>query len=213
MQTLLTGFGAFGRVISNPTERIVQALAFDCFAGQDITGYVLPVSYAQTTEILPALLEIGGRNGKPFDHIVMLGVAMGNSHWRVEEFGRKACGASKDIEGATSPRALLPDAPELLQSTLLNDQIAETLRAHAIPARLSVSAGGYLCNFALYHMLSIIQPMENPPIVGFLHVPADPQTFAPQLTSAPTFPLEMHMEAVQTLLETLTTIPTQRAVL
>lgn len=208
-QTLLTGFGAFGRVIRNPAERIVRALSFDCLAGQEITGYVLPVSYQQTTEILSALLEIGGRNGAPFDNILMLGIALGNNHWRVEEFGRKTCGEKSDNDGFSST-GFPPDSPELLQATLPNDAIAEALQQSGIPTRLSISAGDYLCNFGLYQALNLVRSLKNPPRVGFLHIPADPLTFDPQVMSAPTFPFETHIEAIQSVLETLSTLPQQR---
>lgn len=203
-QILLTGFGAFGRVLQNPTERVVRAMAGQEIAGQEVTGYVFPVSYTDVPDRLHALLEIGGRNGEPFDTLLLTGVALGSNHWRIEEFGRNGVGEQKDAQGVLyASSEILPHAPDLLMTSLPNDSLVSALQAREFPTRLSTSAGDYLCNFALYHALLAIQEMNPRPRVGFLHVPADEQTFDTNVMSAPVFSFEQHLEAVRILLETL----------
>jgi pyroglutamyl-peptidase len=129
---------------------------------------------------------------------------LGSNHWRIEEFGRNGVGEQKDAQGVLyTSSEILPNAPDILMTTLPNDSLVSALQAKEFPVRLSTSAGDYLCNFALYHALWAIQGMHLPPRVGFLHVPADEQTFDANLVSAPVFSFEQHLEAVRILLEAL----------
>jgi pyroglutamyl-peptidase len=84
-RTLLTGFGPFGRVVSNPSSRIVAHFAQAGAAGHDLTTRVLPVSYARAAREIRALLSAGG-----FDAALLLGVARRETHLRLEQFGRWA---------------------------------------------------------------------------------------------------------------------------
>jgi pyroglutamyl-peptidase len=47
-----------------------------------------------------------------------------------------------------------------------------------IPARLSLSAGSYLCNACLYRFLTLAAERRPPPLCGFLHVPHTPEEVA-----------------------------------
>jgi len=207
-QTLITGFEAFGRVQSNPTDRIVRSLSYDCVEGQDITGYTLPVSYTYVVDWLRAILEVGGRGGQPFDTILHLGVALGSTHWRVEEFGRNQCGKTPDGNGVTSLHPwIVEEGDSLLVGTLPTESILRDLQAKGIPAQSSTSAGDYLCNYLYYHSLAYLETLPTPPRAGFLHVPADLYTFDGKVMSAPVFSFEKHLEAVRSVLTTLSKYP------
>src|SRR5690242_4159837 len=114
LQILLTGFGPFGKVIDNPTERLARAFALEAVAGCELTTCVFPTSFARAPELMRAQLEIGGRDGRPFDAVLMLGVASGSPVWRVEQFGRNEKKALEDADGFT-PEAgpITPGAPEV----------------------------------------------------------------------------------------------------
>jgi pyroglutamyl-peptidase len=104
----------------------------------------------------------------------------------------------------------LPNAPLLLSASLPNEAILTALLARGVPAKLSTSAGDYLCNYLMYRVLNALRDCASAPRAGFLHIPADEQTFDSNLVSAPVFPGEMHIEAVRAALETLEAHPPRR---
>lgn len=205
MQTLLTGFGPFGNVADNPSGRLAEYFAGEEVAGHELTVSVLPTSYARAPQKMRALLEIGGRGGKPFDNILMLGVASGSLSWRVERVGRNWNETKPDVDGYTpTAGVILPGLPETLPVTFPVEEIVLRLEQAELPVIASDSAGAYLCNCLLYTTLSRLQTSPLPVRAGFLHIPADEQTYAPGLTSGSFFPFERHIEAVRVALRVLT---------
>src|SRR5438270_8730212 len=101
MQTLLTGFGPFGAVLSNPSQRLVDRFAAHPVPGHDLSPLVLPVSFTRTPVLLAEALSRGGRDGVPFDLVLMLGVAANAAAWRVERYGRNRNAATEDVDGFT----------------------------------------------------------------------------------------------------------------
>lgn len=205
MQTLLTGFGPFGTVVSNPTERLAAYFAARETPGHHLTTCTLPVSFARTPEALRAALERGGAEGRPFDNVLMLGVATGSKVWRVERFGRNRDSARlPDSDGFMPPeRTIAPDAPEVLPVSFPVEALVAALERAGLPVIASESAGAYLCNHGLFWLLRSMQSSGHSARAGFLHVPADDRTFAPGLTTAPMFPFAQHIVAVETVLNTL----------
>jgi pyroglutamyl-peptidase len=203
----LTGFGPFGSVISNPTERLVAHFATAGAVGHDLTTCILPTSFTRAPEILRGALDLGGRERQPFDTVLMLGVATGSAYWRVERFGRNWDEASvPDVDGFAPPaRRIVPDAPDRLPVTVPIEALVAALEQAGLPAVLSDSAGGYLCNHALFVTLRHLACLGHPTRTGFLHVPADEQTFAPGKTTASMFPFTQQIAAVQAVLNQLTT--------
>jgi pyroglutamyl-peptidase len=204
MQTLLTGFGPFGRVIRNPTEQLARCFAEMDVPGQELTTCTLPVSFAHAAAIMRAQIEVGGRGGQPFDTLLMLGLATGSPYWRVERFGRNRDEAITDAANFTPPaRIIVPEAPETLPVNIPVDALVDALTEAGLPAVASDSAGGYLCNHVLFTTLFYLRSAGHPVRAGFLHVPADEQTFQAGLTSATMFPFARHVEAVRAALAAL----------
>ena len=204
-QTLLTGFGPFGNVVSNPTERLIQRFATETVPGHRLTFCALPVSFARADALLQSALTAGGENGRPFENVLMLGVAAGSSRWRVERLGRNRDDPRlPDADGFSSPhRAILPDGPKTLASTFPVETILAALHAGGIPAVLSEDAGSYLCNHVLFTTLEWLRRTGSTARAGFLHVPADEQTFADGQILSPYFPFEQHIEAIRLTLAAL----------
>jgi len=204
MQTLLTGFGAFERVVSNPTERLVRYFEENGAPGHALTVRVLPVSYESAGQQMRAEMEIGGKQGKPFDCVLMLGVASGCKEWRVERIGWNSNEAVRPDAFGRMPSAMIaPHLPESLLSTLPHTLIAEAIRREGLPVVESDSAGRYLCNYVLFSALAEAQKRSSAARIGFLHVPADEQTFAQNITSAPSYPFAQHILAVRAALNAL----------
>ena len=69
------------------------------------------------------------------------------------------------------------------------------IRAKGIPARLSYSAGAYVCNDLMYTLLNHFRGTDTR--VGFVHVPYIPSQGTPSL------PLEQLTQALTAAIETL----------
>ena len=185
-KTLLTGFGPFGAVISNPTQRLAERFA------DEVETLVLPTSFARAPSlIVRALAE------RSYERVVMLGVAVSTPHFRVECFAHNADeGGAPDVDGFVPPmRAIAAAAPHRLPVTIVPKQWLDALAAVNVPVELSESAGGFLCNHALFHALH--SSRGRPTQIGFLHVPADDAT---GLQGDRFMPFSEHVRAVRALL-------------
>lgn len=201
---LLTGFGPFRRVIINPTEQIILHFREQPPENVRLTTHIFPVSFNRVPQELERLLVDEDGDPIAYDAILLLGVATGSSHWRVETQGENADAAFADADNFT-PQTLqiIEDAPQHLASTFPSEMIKERIVALGLPVTLSTSAGNYLCNHVLYRALHFIHERTPKVPVGFLHIPAAPDTFAPGITSAPVFSREQHLAAVAETLAVL----------
>lgn len=158
---LITGFGPFPHVRINPTSGLAAAVA----ARLGASARVLETSYGKGLGDLARTL----RATRPAA-VLMLGLAARARWVRVEVFARP--GASRlgvDADGK------LPDKVGTAASTLPRRSTAGTgpalasLRRHGIAARLSPTAGRYLCNAA--YALALDHAAGTGLPVLFIHVP------------------------------------------
>ncbi|MCX7808485.1 MAG: pyroglutamyl-peptidase I, partial [Deltaproteobacteria bacterium] len=66
---------------------------------------------------------------------------------------------------------VIPGAPAAYFSTLPLRSIFEHLTKAGIPARLSMSAGTFVCNSLFYHLMHRVHSLSLPILAGFIHVP------------------------------------------
>lgn len=158
LQILLSGFGPFGNVVNNPTERLLAHFADHAPAHYKVTICPLRTSFTQAPATLQAMLDKGAADGRPFDVVLMLGVAAGSRHWRVETQGLNWDDPRiPDVDGQKQDaREICPGSPARLPVTLPPDPIERAIEAVGAPVVLSLSAGSYLCNHLLYRVLHSI---------------------------------------------------------
>lgn len=180
MRVLLTGFGPFGEVVSNPTERIVTALG----------GLALPTSFARAPRLLAERLA-----AEPgFDAVLMLGVAESSEEFRVETLGHNRDEARiVDVDGEQPRGPIVASGPETLPVTVDPERMRAALERRGLPASLSGSAGAYVCNRLLFSTLHHLQGTALR--AGFLHVPADVHTHQRPRTERPYEQLVAAVEA------------------
>ncbi|RLG42640.1 MAG: pyroglutamyl-peptidase I, partial [Thermoproteota archaeon] len=94
-----------------------------------------------------------------------------------------------------------PEGPFAYPSTLPTRRILERLKSSGIPARLSYSAGTYLCNFVMYLSLRTVDKMGMRTLAGFIHVPYTPDLAAKKEKPAPSMSLDLIRRAVEIALE------------
>lgn len=200
---LITGFEPFAGLAYNPSAEIATRLNGSEIAGYRIVGRLLPVDYARYRDALEALL----REITPALYIGF-GLAAGEDMIRIERFGVNL--ADFDIPDNTGARhaglAIEPDGPAARSATIACAEIRAALLQAGIPARLSNSAGSYLCNAALYSALGLCGATP----CGFIHLPYASHQVADLLrigngrlngeSAAPSLPIETMIAAAEIIL-------------
>jgi pyroglutamyl-peptidase len=199
MQTLLTGFGPFGTVINNPSERIVAHFRDHGAPGHTLTTQVLPVSFTRADQEIGRLLQTG-----TFDVCLMLGVAGKASAIRLEQFGRNFDNARiPDCDGFSPIETpIRPGSPATYEPGFPLEPLLAALQAADIPAELSDSAGAYVCNRVYYAALHACAVANIPTRCLFVHIPPNEITFA-EPPDTPTMPLGRQIEAIRIVLSEL----------
>ncbi|KQT28423.1 hypothetical protein ASG57_17325 [Bradyrhizobium sp. Leaf396] len=148
-------------------------------AGAQVIGRTLPVAYsslrleieALLAEIQPAVaISLGLWPGEPVIRIERIGV-------NVTDF------EIPDNEGKLLvDEAIQADGLAARLSTLPIRKIEQALLDAGIPARISSTAGTFLCNACLYTLLGAADAAENTAAAcGFIHLPYLPAQVAEQL--------------------------------
>jgi pyroglutamyl-peptidase len=166
---------------------------------------LLPVDFARYRGALEALLaEVAP------SLYVGFGLASGEDMIRIERFGVNL--ADFDIADNAGARhrglAIEPEGPAARASSLPCAEIRAALLEAGIPARLSNSAGSYLCNATLYSGLGLCAAGTIP--CGFIHLPYASAQVAELLrpgkgplngeSLAPSLPIETMVAAAEIVL-------------
>ena len=170
---LLSGFEPFLDNPINPTEQIVKELAGKVIGKYEVHSVLLPVDFEEgPVRLLEAVRELNP------DAIISLGLAAGRECITPERVAINIRDGEPDNRGiklADSP--ISADGPAAYFSTLPIRGMVDALASAGLPARISNTAGTYLCNNVMYsvlHELSIgggVAPANVIP-AGFIHVPA-----------------------------------------
>lgn len=165
---LLTGFEPFLQFRENPTAAAVKMFDGEVIGDYRVTGRVYPVAFDQINELITSDIDAL----KP-DVVVNLGLAGGRHTIDIERIAINCIDGRTDNEGFT-PDGEKIDASGLdgLFSTLPIKRLEKALKANHVPARISNSAGTYLCNNLMYTSLNHIRQSGKSTPAGFIHVPA-----------------------------------------
>ncbi len=167
---LITGFEGYGGRRDNPSEEIARALNGAVIDDATINAAVLPVTNYNLRDNIVALIE----KYQP-DVVLCLGLAPGENMIRLE---RVAANYSRfeitDNAGEIQHGPIIDGGPEAYQTTLPLDQLQSSLLECGIPARVSHSAGTFLCNAVMYHALDYCAVHYPDTRCGFIHLPYMP---------------------------------------
>ncbi len=168
---LVSGFGPFEVFEENPSGQVAEALAARPPPGWRVRAAVLPVSFARAPRLWDALLSTN-----PGPALLLgLGVAR-RAGFRLERRAgpRLARVPRPDVDGR-SAREFSAEGPELETSLDVERLLAGLRRRGVEDARISRSAGGYVCKYIYHHVLARARERDVPGL--FVHVP--PVRFAP----------------------------------
>ena len=185
---LITGFAPFGGDKINPAWQAVQALP-ETVGQWELVKREVPVTFRGA----PAALFEAMDACEP-DAVLMIGLAARRGAVTPVRQGYNEIVARIPDNEGNQPQnePIVPGGPEILCSTLPVEDMAEAIAALGIPARLSDSAGRYVCNTLLYSALYRLEQSDDPVPAAFIHVPATPEMGL----DVPTLPLEEIIQAL-----------------
>ena len=163
MPILITAFSPFGGDALNASQEILNALP-ETIGGVLLEKRLLPVSF----RLAPQLALEAAERLRP-ETIVCLGQAAGRDAVTPERVAVNLMDAAIPDNDGFQPvdEPVIPNAPAAYFSTLPVKAMVEAMQRVGVPARLSDTAGTYVCNALMYAMLH--QTKDVP--CGFIHVP------------------------------------------
>lgn len=167
-QLLLTGFEPFLNFSTNPTYDIAKTLDNKEINGYHIHGKILPVDFQTSGEQMMALLE----EYDP-DAVISLGLAAGRNCVTPERIAINCNDGPVDNKGyQPDGETIFPNGQDGYFSTLPIKHIVSELHKKGLPANISNTAGAYLCNNVMYHILHDFHVQGKTGQAGFIHLPA-----------------------------------------
>ena len=196
MKVIMTGFEPFDGNGFNPSwEAVKQVKAPE---GAEIRKLHLPVVYQKA----PAVLRKEMLEWVP-DIVICVGLAEGRAEVTPERIAVNVMDETiPDNEGSFPHGDPIDPAGETAYLTKLPVHAIEAaLKAEGIPAKISNTAGVYVCNNLMYGLLQAIaeEPLLRGVKGGFIHVPATKEMGLAD--SVPVLPLETLVKALEISLE------------
>jgi pyroglutamyl-peptidase len=169
---LLTGFEPFGSAPLNPSLQLAQHFAHEGIADAEIITAILPVAARHVPQQIEQLLI----NHQP-DWCVMLGLAEGRAQLSFERIAINLADFRIPDNAGDQPidAPIVVDGPTAYFSTLPVRAMHQASLAVGTPAELSLTAGGYVCNYGFYAARHACETLGLATRVGFIHLPATPE--------------------------------------
>ncbi len=167
MRALLTGFSAFGGEEVNPSYLALNNLPKQIGDVEIITAEI-PTVFGQSLTVLKQLIDEHQPN-----FVICFGQAGGRFAVTPEVVAINLDEARiADNQGRQpSGQKIKSDGQNAYFSTLPNKAIIQALRAENIPAKLSYSAGTFVCNHLFYGLMYSIEKRNLAMRGGFIHLP------------------------------------------
>lgn len=171
MRILITGFDPFGGEEINPALEAVKLLP-DNIEGHTIDKLEIPTVFHKSKHVIEAHMK-----QYDYDIVLAIGQAGGRFELTPERVGINVDDARiADNEGQQPiDESIHPDGAQAYFSNLPVKRMTEAIKASGVPARLSNTAGTFVCNHILYQ-LGYLHATQFPNIkFGFIHVPFIPE--------------------------------------
>lgn len=185
MKILVTGFEPFGGESINPSWEAVKLLPKE-IDGHEVIVKMLPCVFVKAGEVLDGFIE----QYRP-DFVLCVGQAGGRANLTVEKVGINLMdGRIADNEGYQPvDEPIRKDGETAYFSNLPVKAMVNAVREAGIPASVSYSAGTYVCNYALYTTMYLINKKYPNIKGGFMHIPFAPEQAVNKPQSTPTMPI------------------------
>lgn len=165
---LLTGFEPFLDNPINPTASIAKDLDGEEMNDYQVIGKVLSVNFQKSGHELIELIK----KYDP-DVVISLGLAAGRNCITPERIAINCNDGPVDNNGyQPNGEEIFPDGQDGYMSTLPVLEMVSKLQQAHLPAKVSNTAGTYLCNNVMYHALHYFKQTAHDRRAGFIHIPA-----------------------------------------
>ena len=156
----------------NPSAEVIQALAGYAIDTVDLHTALLPVTHDGG----PAALVHAIESIQP-DTVLCLGQANGRNALSIERVAINLLDFSipDNAGNSITDEPIVAEGPAAYFTTLPMRALLAAIRKAGVPAELSMTAGAYLCNQALYTLLHHIAVNGLSIRAGFIHVPSLPE--------------------------------------
>jgi len=173
MKLLLTGFEPWGNWDRNPSGEVAQALHGATAGGCEVVSVTVPVTYGEDIARVVPMIEAHRPSA-----VVSLGLSGGAAALHVERvaINLKVVGGEAGQDPSDLP--IVAGGPDAYFATLPVREMAVAIRAAGVPARLSYSAGTFLCNHMMYQVLHYLSEGGVTALSGFIHIPQLPEQAA-----------------------------------
>ncbi|HKV56081.1 MAG TPA: pyroglutamyl-peptidase I [Candidatus Binataceae bacterium] len=164
---LLTGFEPFGGERSNPSWEVAARLDRREINGATIGALRLPVNCRRASRMVAAAIErlapvavvgLGQAGGRPVLSLEKVALNLADER------------ADRERDGGLSGKPVVAGGPDAYFTRLPLAPILRALKRHEIPAAMSLSAGVYVCNTAMYSALHALRRRRRVR-AGFIHLP------------------------------------------
>lgn len=171
MKILVTGFDPFGGETVNPAWEAVSRLPAET-GGAEIVKLQVPTMFGRAPEAV--LLEV--ERLRP-DAVVSVGQAAGRTAITPERIAINCEEASIPDNAGFQPAGgpVVEGGPDGYFSLLPVKEMAAAIQAAGLPGKVSNTAGTYVCNHLMYHILHACHTRYPGMRSGFIHVPCIPE--------------------------------------
>ncbi len=152
MKILLTAFEPFGGEAINPAQEAVNAIP-ERVAGARIVKLAVPTVFGRSIETVYEAMK----RERP-DAVLCVGQAGGRAELTVERVAINLIDAEIPDNEGLQPRdtPVFPDGPAAYFASLPVRAMAESIKGAGVPARISYTAGTFVCNQLMYGVLYYI---------------------------------------------------------
>lgn len=192
MTVLVFGFEPFLRFDENPSQLIARSLDGKEVEGAKVVGMSLPVDYDRIEGTIEHAIESVGP-----ELVIGLGLAPRRDSITPEKiaanyrFSEDPDNAGRKIGGAR----IDDSQPDGLFTNIPVEGLVAHLRSLGLPAALSLSAGGYLCNNAMF--VIVREAKRGGFAGGFVHIPCHSEWVAKRGKPFPSLPLATMVHAAE----------------
>jgi pyroglutamyl-peptidase len=196
LTVIIFGYEPFLEFKENPSGLIAQSLNGREIAGHRVKGITLPVEYSRIEEIIVDTLN----REKP---TLALGLGLAASR-NVVTPEKIAVNYKHDKEPDNTGKIILaeeidPTQPDGLFANFPVEGLVEELNRRGVPSSLSLSAGAYLCNNAMF---VIVREARRAGFSGgFIHIPCHAEYVAREQKNLPSLPLSTIERGVEISIE------------
>jgi len=199
MKILVTGFDPFGGDKMNPAYEAVKLIPAEV-AGATVIKEEIPTVFGKCGEVLDKLIE----KHKP-DAVLCVGQAGGYSAIAVEKIAVNLAEyrIPDNEKNQPSDEAIVKGGKAAYFASLPVKAMVKNIKDHGIPAKVTYSAGTFVCNDIMYRLLHMIDTKYTQIRGGFIHVPFDTAQVVDRADGTPSMPVATIAKALEYAIEAI----------